>query len=60
MSIGRLRRKLDVGLIDQIASGWTSGSKTLAKKSKAKSRPRGSETYRWFRRNALKNPKRPA
>lgn len=54
MSIGRLRRKLDIDLINKMASGWVPTGRTLSNKSGGRMIPRGAETYRASRRNALK------
>lgn len=54
MSIGRLRRNLDVELIEKIKDGWVPSGKTLSRKSGGKTQPRAADTYRAARRNAMK------
>lgn len=54
MSIGRLRRNLDIGLINKIKSGWKPAGKTLARKSGGATVPRPASSYRAAKRNATK------
>jgi hypothetical protein len=51
--MGRLERKLDVGLINKINGGWKPAGKSLARKSGGQMAPRASDTYRAARRNKL-------
>jgi hypothetical protein len=59
VSIGRLRRNLDVDLISKIEGGWKPDGKTLARKSGGVMEPRPAKSYRAVRRNALKRGMRP-
>lgn len=53
MSIGRLRRNLDIGLINKIKSGWKPAGKTLARKSGGVTTPRSASSYHAARRNQV-------
>lgn len=55
MSIGRLRRNIDIGLVNKIKAGWKPSGKSLARSSKSDSSPRKAKTYRAARRNKMRS-----